>query len=183
MEELTAVEAFAKSLGEWTPTIPDEVVAHFLSRAGFQTPDVRVKRLVALAAQKFVSDVASDAMEYYANRQPGAAKKLSSQQQMQLQQQQQSSGGAATATTSSSATTAAAPPGSVTSPSASAAASGGGLGGPGGAGSGGGAEGTRRTKNALMMEDLSLALREMGVTVIKPECAEVDWVRIVTTTL
>ncbi|GMF00561.1 unnamed protein product [[Candida] boidinii] len=49
---------------EFTPIIPDNVVDYYLSRNGFQTSDIKIKRLLALATQKFVSDIATDAYEY-----------------------------------------------------------------------------------------------------------------------
>ncbi|KQK20486.1 hypothetical protein BRADI_1g54817v3 [Brachypodium distachyon] len=55
---------FLSSLMDYTPTIPDELVEHYLGRSGFQCPDVRLTRLVAVAAQKFVSDVASDSLQH-----------------------------------------------------------------------------------------------------------------------
>ncbi|KAK4606578.1 hypothetical protein RGQ29_000706 [Quercus rubra] len=55
---------FLASLMDYTPTIPDELVEHYLAKSGFQCPDVRLIRLVAVATQKFVSEVASDALQY-----------------------------------------------------------------------------------------------------------------------
>jgi transcription initiation factor TFIID subunit 10 len=37
-------------------------VTYYLNRSGFNCPDDRVKRLIAVAAQKFVSDIASEAL-------------------------------------------------------------------------------------------------------------------------
>eukprot|EP01043_Picozoa_sp_COSAG02_P082221 COSAG02_NODE_20495_length_828_cov_106.246914_2_plen_132_part_00 len=42
--------------------IPDELVTYYLNRSGFNCPDDRVKRLIAVAAQKFISDIASEAL-------------------------------------------------------------------------------------------------------------------------
>ncbi|GAA94820.1 uncharacterized protein L969DRAFT_256570 [Mixia osmundae IAM 14324] len=50
------------------PLIPDEVTDYYLARAGFECDDVRVKRLVALATQKFVADIATDAYQYARTR-------------------------------------------------------------------------------------------------------------------
>ncbi|CCH62397.1 hypothetical protein TBLA_0H01090 [Henningerozyma blattae CBS 6284] len=46
------------------PIIPDPVIDYYMAKNGFQCGDVRVKRLLALATQKFISDIACDAYEY-----------------------------------------------------------------------------------------------------------------------
>lgn len=46
------------------PIIPDAVVEYYMRKNGFEDVDLRVKRLLALATQKFVSDIANDAYEY-----------------------------------------------------------------------------------------------------------------------
>lgn len=55
-------EAFLSSLSDHTPALPDALVTHHLARAGFTTSDERVTRLVGFAAQKFLADVANDAI-------------------------------------------------------------------------------------------------------------------------
>ncbi|CAN1180996.1 Transcription initiation factor TFIID subunit 10 [Linum perenne] len=64
-----ALTEFLSSLMDYTPTIPDELVEHFLGKSGFHSPDVRLIRLVAVATQKFVSEVASDALQHCKARQ------------------------------------------------------------------------------------------------------------------
>ncbi|KAG0301138.1 Transcription initiation factor TFIID subunit 10, partial [Dissophora globulifera] len=65
----------------YNPIIPEAVTDYYLSRTGFDCEDVRIKRLLALAAQKFVSDIATDAFQYCKvrqqsqNRVPGKEKK------------------------------------------------------------------------------------------------------------
>ncbi|WFD28542.1 hypothetical protein MNAN1_003554 [Malassezia nana] len=62
-----------QALDGYAPLIPDEVSDYYLERAGFQCDDVRLcvasthhprKRLLALATEKFVADIASDAFQY-----------------------------------------------------------------------------------------------------------------------
>ncbi|CAG8568801.1 915_t:CDS:2 [Ambispora gerdemannii] len=53
-----------RSLAEFLLVIPDAVTEYYLARSGFACDDIRVKRLMALAAQKFISDIATDAFQY-----------------------------------------------------------------------------------------------------------------------
>ncbi|KAM3759081.1 hypothetical protein ACB098_01G094000 [Castanea mollissima] len=64
-----ALSDFLASLMDYTPTIPDELVEHFLAKSGFQSPDLRLTRLVAVATQKFIAEVASDALQQCKARQ------------------------------------------------------------------------------------------------------------------
>lgn len=59
------------------PVIPDAVTDYYLARSGLDCPDVRIKRLLALAAQKFISDVAQDAFQYCKIRQQAGGKDTS----------------------------------------------------------------------------------------------------------
>mmetsp|Transcript_20381 Transcript_20381/g.34154 ORF Transcript_20381/g.34154 Transcript_20381/m.34154 type:complete len:132 (-) Transcript_20381:317-712(-) len=62
-------EEFVASLEEYTPTIPDVLTQYYLTRSGFSEPDTKLSRLISLAAQKFVSDIAEEANWYTAQRQ------------------------------------------------------------------------------------------------------------------
>lgn len=55
---------FLDNMNEYAPIIPDAVTDYYLAKSGFQTNDVRIKRLLALATQKFISDLASDAYQH-----------------------------------------------------------------------------------------------------------------------
>eukprot|EP01111_Echinosteliopsis_oligospora_P009683 TRINITY_DN2878_c0_g1_i1.p1 TRINITY_DN2878_c0_g1~~TRINITY_DN2878_c0_g1_i1.p1 ORF type:complete len:168 (-),score=52.00 TRINITY_DN2878_c0_g1_i1:107-610(-) len=63
------VEEFIASLEDYQPTIPDEVATYYLNRTGFVCSDVKMKRLVSLAAQNFISNIAFDALQYCKIRQ------------------------------------------------------------------------------------------------------------------
>ncbi|KIK63648.1 hypothetical protein GYMLUDRAFT_196421 [Collybiopsis luxurians FD-317 M1] len=55
---------FLLMLDEYEPLIPNEVTDYYLQKVGFQCEDPRLKRLLSLAAQKFVSDIAGDAFQH-----------------------------------------------------------------------------------------------------------------------
>ncbi|EGN96531.1 hypothetical protein SERLA73DRAFT_58704 [Serpula lacrymans var. lacrymans S7.3] len=55
---------FLLLLDDYEPLIPNEVTDYYLQRVGFECEDVRLKRLLSLAAQKFVSDIAADAYQH-----------------------------------------------------------------------------------------------------------------------
>ncbi|KAK2975742.1 hypothetical protein RJ640_003504 [Escallonia rubra] len=76
-----ALSEFLASLMDYTPTIPDELVEHYLAKSGFQCPDVRLVRLVAVATQKFIAEVATDALQHCKARQAAVVKDKRDKQQ------------------------------------------------------------------------------------------------------
>ncbi|QBM88512.1 transcription initiation factor TFIID subunit 10 [Metschnikowia aff. pulcherrima] len=63
-KDKTLEEMLELVAGDFAPIIPDAVTDYYLAKSGFETADVRVKRILALATQKFVSDIAQDAYEF-----------------------------------------------------------------------------------------------------------------------
>lgn len=59
---------FFKDLGDFKPTIPDPVALYYMQKNGISDPDPKLLRLFSLAAQKFVSDIALDAMQQVKNK-------------------------------------------------------------------------------------------------------------------
>ncbi|KAL6209472.1 hypothetical protein ACLB2K_020414 [Fragaria x ananassa] len=76
-----SLSEFLASLMDYTPTIPDELVEHYLAKSGFQCPDVRLIRLVAVATQNLVAEVATDALQQCKTRQAAVVKDKRDKQQ------------------------------------------------------------------------------------------------------
>uniref|UniRef100_A0A6B2LS42 Transcription initiation factor TFIID subunit 10 n=1 Tax=Arcella intermedia TaxID=1963864 RepID=A0A6B2LS42_9EUKA len=66
------MQEFLVALKDYTPTIPEEVTDYYLKKSGFVSSDARMQKLISMAAQKFVSDVANDALQYCKVRQQNA---------------------------------------------------------------------------------------------------------------
>ncbi|EIW67043.1 hypothetical protein TREMEDRAFT_19213, partial [Tremella mesenterica DSM 1558] len=64
---------FLVMLDKYKPLIPEEVTEYYLQKAGFECTDPRLKRLLSLSAQKFVSDLARDALHFAKLRVNGTA--------------------------------------------------------------------------------------------------------------
>lgn len=70
---------FLNSLEDYVPTIPDELTQHYLKLSGFDCTDIRLTRLVSLAAQKFVAGIANDALELQKQKRTAPQQKLKDQ--------------------------------------------------------------------------------------------------------
>ncbi|KAJ1719537.1 hypothetical protein LPJ53_005715 [Coemansia erecta] len=66
---------FLVQMDNYAPIIPEALTDYYLAQAGFECSDVRIKRLLALATQKFISDVAIDAFQYNRIRQQATKEK------------------------------------------------------------------------------------------------------------
>jgi len=67
-------EEFINSLDDYVPIIPDEVINYYLNRTGFSCTDDKMKRLISLATQKFISDVTNDSLQYCKIRLQGGSR-------------------------------------------------------------------------------------------------------------
>eukprot|EP01083_Nonionella_stella_P222096 792847_1 len=69
---------FVSNLNNAVITIPDEVIEYNLQKAGCNCPDLRVKRLVGIAAKKMILDVCNAALahrEHYIRSLPATKQK------------------------------------------------------------------------------------------------------------
>uniref|UniRef100_A0A1L8DGY8 Transcription initiation factor TFIID subunit 10 n=1 Tax=Nyssomyia neivai TaxID=330878 RepID=A0A1L8DGY8_9DIPT len=63
-----ALSDFLVQMEDYTPTIPDAVTSYYLNSSGFDTTDPRIIRLISIAVQKFIADVANDALQHCKTR-------------------------------------------------------------------------------------------------------------------
>ncbi|KAL1896762.1 hypothetical protein Sste5346_004395 [Sporothrix stenoceras] len=62
-----SLKDFLNKMDDYAPIIPDAVTNYYMTKAGLPPPpqtDPRLARLLALATQKFVADIAADAYQY-----------------------------------------------------------------------------------------------------------------------
>ncbi|POS85444.1 transcription initiation factor IID, partial [Erysiphe pulchra] len=62
-----SLKDFLSKMNDYAPIIPDAVTNYYLTKAGLPPPpqtDPRLARLLALATQKFIADIAADAYQY-----------------------------------------------------------------------------------------------------------------------
>jgi len=76
--ELYKVQDIAEKLEDYSPVLPDATVQAILSNSGLQTTDPQLTRVVSVAAQKFISDIAYDALQHCKMRGGGKEQKSKS---------------------------------------------------------------------------------------------------------
>nr|POE72289.1 transcription initiation factor tfiid subunit 10 [Quercus suber] len=161
----TTLRSFLSKMDDYAPLIPDAVTDYYLTVSGLPPPpqtDRRLARLLALATQKFIADIAADAYQYSRIR---STNTTSNNPLGGL-------GGAAGFGAGGEGADAAG--GKVGGGGKKEAAGGGGksvpLGGPrAGYGGGGGAGQGQGQRTVLTMEDLGMAVGEYGVNVKRGE--------------
>lgn len=71
-ENLTASEKnvcnLIDQLEDYVPTVPDALTAYYLNMAGFEDADERIIRVISVTAQKFIADIANDALQHCKSR-------------------------------------------------------------------------------------------------------------------
>ncbi|KAK2806439.1 hypothetical protein FQN50_005856 [Emmonsiellopsis sp. PD_5] len=182
----TSLREFLGQMDEYAPIIPDAVTAHYLTLAGLpppgngpnQTPP-HLARLLALATQKFIADIAADAYQYSRIRSSNSSSSNNPMGNL-------AATGLAAAGTQAAAGAGGAGGGVGGGGAGGGAAGGGGGGGEGGKGKGaaatgglhlgvqrpgfgGGGQGGQQGRTVLTMEDLGMAVSEYGVTVKRGE--------------
>ncbi|KAJ9143449.1 Transcription initiation factor TFIID subunit 10 [Pleurostoma richardsiae] len=151
----TSLKEFLNKMDDYAPVIPDAVTNYYMTKAGLPPPpqtDQRLARLLALATQKFVADIAADAYQYSRIR----ASNTSANNPM-------GNLGAAAGFPI---------PGQQQAGQAGGGGKDQGRGGPLGIqrpGFGGGGQGGSQNRTVLTMEDLGMAVGEYGVNVKRSE--------------
>ncbi|KAH7153284.1 transcription initiation factor TFIID 23-30kDa subunit-domain-containing protein [Dactylonectria macrodidyma] len=148
----TSLREFLNKMDDCAPIIPDAVTNYYMTKAGLPPPpqtDPRLARLLALATQKFIADIAADAYQYSRIR----ASNTNANNPM-------GSLGAAAGFPIPGQPTG--PPGSKTQDKGAPL----GIQRPG---YGGGGQGGSQNRTVLTMEDLGMAVGEYGVNVKRSE--------------
>ncbi|PQE28830.1 Transcription initiation factor TFIID subunit 10 protein [Rutstroemia sp. NJR-2017a BBW] len=149
-----SLKEFLGKMDDYAPIIPDAVTNYYLTKAGLPPPpqtDARLARLLALATQKFIADIAADAYQY---------SRIRSSNSSNANNPMGNLGAAAGFPVPGQPTTA---PGSKEQQ---------GRGGPLGIqrpGYGGGGQGGSQNRTVLTMEDLGMAVGEYGINVKRGE--------------
>ncbi|EKD16744.1 uncharacterized protein L3040_001483 [Drepanopeziza brunnea f. sp. 'multigermtubi'] len=149
-----SLKEFMSKMDDYAPIIPDAVTNYYLTKAGLAPPpqtDQRLARLLALATQKFIADIAADAYQYSRIRSSNSSNANNPM------------GNLGAAAGFPVAGQQAAAPGSKEQA---------GRGGPLGIqrpGYGGGGQGGSQNRTVLTMEDLGMAVGEYGVNVKRGE--------------
>eukprot|EP00762_Andalucia_godoyi_P003975 ANDGO_05655.mRNA.1 Transcription initiation factor TFIID subunit 10 len=74
-KEKSALVELLKELQEYQPELPDGVLCDLLAEAGFETEDPVVRKLIALAARKYISEISNEAIQNARNRDKRTSKK------------------------------------------------------------------------------------------------------------
>ncbi|KAI9376389.1 transcription initiation factor TFIID 23-30kDa subunit-domain-containing protein [Aspergillus egyptiacus] len=165
----TSLREFLGKMDEYAPIIPDAVTAHYLTLAGLPPPGTgpnqtppHLARLLALATQKFIADIAADSYQYARIRASNSSSASNPMGSLNAASGLGVPGAGATGGTG---------------------AAGGGAGDAGKGGSkagthlgiqragfgGGGSGGSGQGRTVLTMEDLGMAVSEYGVSVKRGE--------------
>ncbi|XP_053957993.1 transcription initiation factor TFIID subunit 10 [Anastrepha ludens] len=63
-----ALDELLEQVEDYIPTVPDALTARYLNQSGFDSMDPRIVRIISVAAQKFISDIANDALQHCKTR-------------------------------------------------------------------------------------------------------------------
>jgi hypothetical protein len=153
------LDEFCMKLDDVNTTMPDQVINHYMKKAGFIVNDPKLVKIISIASQKFVSEIVNDVMQHHklktksatsqSNASATQAASSTTAANSKTTAQDKTKGGA----TSNSATTSSNSNGPQSSNAASASSN-----------SGGG----NTAPLTLTLEDLSQVLTEYGINVKKP---------------
>lgn len=73
-----------EGLDSFTPLIPEAVLDFFFAKAGLNTDDAKVKKLVSLITQKYITDIATSAYQYHKITQRASLKEKKSPKEKKL---------------------------------------------------------------------------------------------------
>lgn len=59
------LDEFCMKLEDINTTMPDQVINHYMKKAGFIVNDPKLVKIISIASQKFISEIVNDVMQHH----------------------------------------------------------------------------------------------------------------------
>ena len=65
LENVFNLFRFCMKLEDINTTMPDQVINHYMKKAGFIVNDPKLVKIISIASQKFISEIVNDVMQHH----------------------------------------------------------------------------------------------------------------------